>query len=109
MVVEALGLMIGGVALVDPAIRACFTAYEKYKLTEEFGSDYMKVFRSLGGQAARLETLSNMGLLLLVEIPPADGQTETTIKTELAAMKTNFELCHGLLRKYGDSCELAVV
>ena len=52
---ESVGITLGGIALLDPAIKACRKACGVYKLTRNFGEHYVGVQRRLDGEQARLE------------------------------------------------------
>ncbi|KAI9718539.1 MAG: hypothetical protein M1812_003990 [Candelaria pacifica] len=101
------GIVIGGIALLHPAIKACRSAYGTYKLTEAFGTDYRQMYRKLCGQMARLEELSNLKLSELVEVPASGTRLFSVILGELGAMRQAFQRCEDLMRLYaGKEAEL---
>ena len=64
--VDPIGVSLGAIGLIQPAIQTCYQAYKLYKLTEDFGEDYRSASRKLNRQWVMLDELSKLKLSALV-------------------------------------------
>jgi Prion-inhibition and propagation len=96
-----IGEAIGAIGLIEPFLHACLRSYGLYKLTRDFGEDYHKAERRLQGQRARLKVLSETETRSIVAIPEDGTILGATVVSTLQGMKTSFEKCETLMRKYG--------
>lgn len=97
---EIAGIVLGGVALFQPAIKACYNAYGFFRLTANFGPDYITATRMLHAQKARLEQLTYHPLISMSVIPTEGSDLARQILDELQAIKRNFQLCQDLMKHY---------
>ena len=96
---EAIGLTLGALGILEPAIKGCLEAYSIYQLTETFGQDFLEYTRRLNGQRARLKEWSQW-TLYLPSVPLNDDSLVSTIHHELVAMRLEFQQCSRIMAKY---------
>ena len=89
---EPVGITLASLALLDPAIKACHSAYGVYKLTREFGRHYIEAQRRLEGEKACLEVALDAELAV-----KPDNSVLQSINAELGAMSENFRACNDLV------------
>jgi hypothetical protein len=96
------GEILGAIALLEPAFKACLETYGFYKLTRTFGEDYQKAERGLLGQVARLRLIGDTRINDLLLVPEKDTQLAATTLWTLQEMRKTIELCETLMQKHGE-------
>jgi hypothetical protein len=96
------GEALGGIALIEPIIKACYKSYGIYRLTSSFGVDYERAARSLEGQMARLQILADTRLNDLLSKPTDDEDLMSTVVGVLQDMRAHFEKCQALMKRHTD-------
>ena len=97
---EAGGVAIGAVAMLAPAVQACWGAYGVYQGSTEYGRDYQLALRKIMAQRLILEGLMRLRIEdLLLEDPKGGEPLMKTILGELVTMRNNFETCSKLINK----------
>jgi hypothetical protein len=99
---SGVGDVLGGIALIEPVIKACYKSYGIYKLSASFGLDYERAARSLEGQMARLQLLADTHLDDLLLKPTDDEGFMSSVIGVLQDMRTNFEKCESLMKRHTD-------
>lgn len=97
--IEPVGVTLGAVGLIAPAVQACWAAYGAYRELEAFGTDYRISLRRLRSQRERLELLMRLKLGEIV----LKGETDwnsfcETVVGELVTIKDMFAECNRLIR-----------
>ena len=95
-----IGVTLGAVAIIGPAVQACWDAYGLWSDTKVYGQEYQLAVRKLRSQRVILETLLNLRMdRLTLEDPPQGPPIFEAIRGELINMKQNFEICRDLISK----------
>ena len=100
--VDPVGATLGAVALIAPAIQACWAAYVAYRETEAHGKDYRVSVRKLRSQRERLDLLMQLKLgdISLSGERDWDSFCEAVVG-ELVMIKNRLEECNKLRRLLG--------
>jgi len=96
------GEVLGGIALIEPIIKACYKSYGIYKLSASFGLDYERAARSFEGQMARLQLLADTRLDDLLVKPTENEIFMANVVSILQDMRTYFEKCESLMKRHID-------
>ncbi|KAL5315256.1 hypothetical protein ACEPPN_017908 [Leptodophora sp. 'Broadleaf-Isolate-01'] len=103
MVVEPVGTTLAVIGLLQPAFEGCRALYKGFRLTQSFGKDYDIARREYDFQVARLEAISHRRIdFLKQQLEPWDENDPITSQTisKLVVMKSHFETCSRLFKKY---------
>ena len=97
---DPVGITLGAVALLGPAIQACWDAYGVWDDTKEYGHEYQRAMRKLRSQRVILETLLRLEKdKLMLEDPPEGPPIFEAIQGELISMAENFETCREMINR----------
>ena len=90
--VEPISMTLAALSMLDPAIKSVRKAYEMYKLSKEFGKNYVSVQRRLDGEIARLE----IALETTLAVMPTMEDTER-INVQLGYLIEHFRACQAMI------------
>jgi hypothetical protein len=76
------GEALGGIAFIEPIIKACYKNYGIYKLSSSFSINYEYTARSLEEQMARLQIFINIRLDNLL-LKPTDNEEFISIVIDI--------------------------
>lgn len=97
---DPVGATLGSIALMAPAVQACWSAYGVYTRTDGYGREYRLALRKLRIQREILEGLMRLKLQDLILEDPKDGRPlMEAIVGELTTIRTNFAICSKLIEK----------
>lgn len=96
----AVGIGLAGLALFEPAVKACFEVWGFYQLSQNYGIDYRRIFRAYRLQITRTASMMTQKTSTLTKIPDPNTLEANAILDALAGIKSGIETCEGLMKKH---------
>ncbi len=98
----AAGVGLAGLALFEPAVKACFEMYGIHQLSMNYGRDYGRIWRTYKLQVARTAWMMTEETRFLMNVPDPQTQDASTVLEALSGIKSDIEVCEKLMKKHGE-------
>ena len=98
----AAGVGLAGLALFEPAVKACFEIWGFYQLSQNYGIDYRRILRAYRLQITRTASMMTEKTSNLVKIPGSNTPEAIAILDALAGIKSGIKICEDLMEKHGE-------
>ncbi|KAJ0115148.1 hypothetical protein J7T55_001557 [Diaporthe amygdali] len=94
-------LTLSGISAFSSTVKFCTEAYNAYRLSEEFGTDWVKVQRRLFIQYTKFAKLSEAPIhWFRGNLWNPEDDLSRAVKMQLIDIESHFKQCHDLMKKY---------